>query len=79
MVGDSNSEANFPYKLLLINKQVSSLCKTFENGLSGKLKFPKTNLSKMIQLKRFLLPYTGPYVSLLQIQYQFHMQKNKRI
>ena len=47
MIGDY--EINFPHKLLLSNKQVSNLCKTFSNHLSADIKLSKTQLSKMIQ------------------------------
>ena len=29
LVGDSNGETNFPYKLLLTNTQLSRICKVF--------------------------------------------------
>ena len=32
LIGNSNDEANFPHKLLLINTQVSKICKAFANG-----------------------------------------------
>ena len=47
MIGDN--ETNFPYKLLLTNRQVSNLRKTFANYLSADIKLSKTQLSKMIQ------------------------------
>ena len=47
MIGDN--ETNFPHKLLLTNRQVSSLCKAFANDLSADIKLSKTQLSKMIQ------------------------------
>ena len=41
IVGDSNDENNFPYKLLLTNAQVPKLCKSFANGSSAKIKLSK--------------------------------------
>ena len=36
------NETNFPHKLLLTNRQVSNLRKTFANHLSADIKLPKT-------------------------------------
>ena len=47
MIGDN--ETNFPQKLLLTNRQVSNLRKTFANNLSTAIKLSKTQLSKMMQ------------------------------
>ena len=49
MIGDSNDETNFPHKLLLRNRQVSSIRKAFANHLSTDIKLSKTQLSKMMQ------------------------------
>ena len=49
MIRSSNDETNFPRKLLLTNTQVSKIRRAFANGLSGNLKFSKTQYSKMIQ------------------------------
>ena len=54
MVGNFNDETNFLHKLLLTNRQVVHLRKTFENNSSVNMKLAKTQLSKMIQLGRFL-------------------------
>ena len=51
MIGDN--EANFPYKLLSTNTQVSNLRKRFANNSSADIKLSKTQLSKMIQSGRF--------------------------
>ena len=40
MTGDD--ETNFPYKLLLTNRQVANLRKAFENYLSADIKLSKT-------------------------------------
>ena len=52
MIGDD--ETNFPHKLLLTNRQVSNLRKTFTNYLSIDINLLKTQLSKMIQSGGFL-------------------------
>ena len=52
MIG--NNENNFPHELLQTNRQVSNLCKSFGNNSSAVIKLPKIQLSKMIQLGRFL-------------------------
>ena len=50
VVGDSNDESYFPYKFLLINTQVSKLCKAFGNGSSANIKLSKTQLHQIGQL-----------------------------
>ena len=52
MIGDN--ETNFHHKLLLTNRQVASLRKTFANFLSVNIKLSKAQLSKMIQSGGFL-------------------------
>ena len=47
LIGSSNDETNFPYKLLLTNTQVSKIRKGFANGSSANIKFSKTQLSKI--------------------------------
>ena len=54
MVHSSNDETIFPHKLSLTNTQVLRLCKVFANDSSANIKFLKTQLSKMIQLGRYL-------------------------
>ena len=58
MIG--NNETNFPHKLLLTEKQVSSLRKSFANNSSADIKLSKTQLSKMIQSGGFLSRLLGP-------------------
>ena len=58
MIGDN--ETNFPYKLLLTNRQVSNFCKAFANNSSADIKLSKTQLSKMIQSGGFLGRLLGP-------------------
>ena len=49
LIGSSNDNTNFPYKLLLTDTQFSKIRKAFANGSSANIKFSKTQLSKMIQ------------------------------
>ena len=43
MIGNSDDETNFPYKLLLTNRQVTSLRKAFANHTSTNIKLSKHN------------------------------------
>ena len=54
MVGNSVDETNFPHKLLLTNRQVTTLRKAFDNYTATDIKLSKTKLSKMVPLGRFL-------------------------
>ena len=58
MIGDN--EANFPHRLLSINRQVASLRKAFADKSSTDIKLSKTQIPNMIQsgglLGRFLDP-----------------------
>ena len=38
MIGNLNNEVNYPYKLLLAERQVPKLCKGFANDLSANIK-----------------------------------------
>ena len=58
MIG--NNESSFPHELLLTDKQVSSLRKSFVNHSSADMKLSKTQLSKMIQSGGFLSRLLGP-------------------
>ena len=60
MIGDSKDKTNFPHKLLLTDRHVSDTCKAFSNNSSVDIKFPKTQLSKMIQSGGFLGKLLGP-------------------
>ena len=60
MIGDSNDKTNFPHELLLIGRQVSSICKAFANNSAVDTKFSKTQLPKMIHSGRFLGKLLGP-------------------
>ena len=68
MVGDD--ETNFLHKLLLTNRQVSNLRKAFANHSSADIRLSKTQLSKMIQSRRFLgklLDYFDKSLNVLSI------------
>ena len=54
MIGNSEDKTNFPHKLLLTNRQVTTLQKAFANHTPTDIKLSKTQLSKMIQLGGFL-------------------------
>ena len=60
MVGDSDDKTNFPHELLVTDRQVSNLRKTFANNSSANIKLSKTQLSKMIQSGGFLGRLLGP-------------------
>ena len=49
MIGKSDDETNFTHKLLLTNRQVTTICKAFANHISSDIKLSKTQLSKIIQ------------------------------
>ena len=44
MVGNSNDNTNFPHELLLANRQVANIRKSFANHLSTGIKLSKTQL-----------------------------------
>ena len=48
MICDSNDKTNFPYKLLLTDRQVSWFCKTFAGNLSAYINLRQTQLSKVV-------------------------------
>ena len=60
MIGSSEDETNFPHKLLLTNRQVTTLRKAFANRTSTDVKLSKTQLSKTMQSGRFLGRLLGP-------------------
>ena len=49
VIGDSNDETNFPYELLLTDRQVSRLGKAFANNSSANEKLSKVQLPKIKQ------------------------------
>ena len=60
MIGNSDDETNFSYKLFLTNRQVANLGKDFAKHTSTDTKLSKTQLSKMIQSREFLGRLLGP-------------------
>ena len=57
MIGNSNGEISFPHKLLLTDIQVAIICKAFASNSSADIKLLKTQISKMLQLGKFLLDF----------------------
>ena len=51
---DSNDETISPHKLLLTERQTSTLCKAFANNSSAYTKLSKSKLSKIIQSGGYL-------------------------
>ena len=60
MVGNSGDNINFPHELLLTDRQVANIHKTFANNLSTDIKFSRAQLSKMTQSGGFLGKFLGP-------------------
>ena len=58
MIG--NNETNFPHELLLTDRKVSRLRKSFANHSLADVKLSKNQLSKMIQSGWFLSRLLGP-------------------
>ena len=58
MIG--NNETNFPRELLLTDRQVLSLHKSFVSHSSADVKLSKTQLSRMMQSGGFLSRLLGP-------------------
>ena len=54
MIDNSDDETNFPHKLLLTNRQLSNIRRTFANHSSTDIKLSKSQLSKTIQSGGFL-------------------------
>ena len=68
MVGNSNNETNFPLKLLLTNRQILRLRKTFNNHTLADIKFSKAQLPKIQKgiFLRFLAQLLMSGLSLLK-------------
>ena len=68
MIGDN--ETDFPHNLLLTNRQVANLRKSFTNNSSTDIKLSKSQLSKMIQsggfISRLLCPLLKTELSLIK-------------
>ena len=60
MIDNSDDETNFPHKLLVTNRQVTNLRKSFANNSSTDIKLSKTQVSKMVQSGGFLGRLLGP-------------------
>ena len=60
MICNSDGETNFPHKLLLTNRQIANLRKSFANNSSADIKLSKTQLSKMTQSEGFFGRFLGP-------------------
>ena len=60
MIENSDHEIDLPDKVLLTNRKVANLCKTFAKNASTDIKLSKTLLSKMIQSGGFLGRHLGP-------------------
>ena len=58
MIG--NNETNFAHELLLTERKVANIRKSFANNSSIDIKLSKTQLSKMIQLGGFHSRLLGP-------------------
>ena len=54
------ADKNFSHNLLLTNGQVATFWKAFANSFSKDIKLSKTQLSKVIQLGRFLVRLLEP-------------------
>ena len=60
MIRNSHDETNFSHKLLLANRQVTNLRKTFANNSLTDIKLSKTPLSNLIQSEVVLRRLLGP-------------------
>ena len=65
MIGNSIDEINFLYRLLLTDRQVASLHKTFVNKLSTNIKWPQTQIFKIIQSDGLLGRLLGPLMKVV--------------
>ena len=67
-MGNSDNETNFPHKLLLTNRQVANVHKTFPNHTSTDIKLSKAQLNKMQKggFLRFLAPLLKSGLPLLK-------------
>ena len=68
MIGNSDDESNFPHKLLLTNRQVANIRKSFANHTSIDIKLSKAQLTKMQKggFLRFLAPLLKSGLPLLK-------------
>ena len=61
MIGDSDDETNFPHKLLLTDRQISNICKSFADNSSVELNFQKLSYQKGYNQEDFLVNYLVHY------------------
>ena len=54
MIANFRDKTNFPYKLVLTDRQVLKLSKPYASNLSTNLKLQKNKLSKTVQTGEFL-------------------------
>ena len=68
MIGNSNNETDFPYKLLLTNRQILRLRRAFANHTSIDIKLSKAQLTKMQKggFLKFLMPLLKSRLPLLK-------------
>ena len=87
LIGTSNDKTNFPHKLLLTTTQVSKIGKAFANSSSANIKFPETQLSKIVEsgglisVNYFIAPFKG-LLSLPKIinnKIKHFLEKKKKI
>ena len=64
MISNSNDETNFLYELLVTDRQVANLRKTFANNLLTNIKLSKLQISKIIQSCGFFGRLLGPLMKI---------------
>ena len=64
MICNSADNINFLHELLLTNRQVANIHKAYANSLSTDIKLSKTQLSRMMQSRRFLGRFLGPLLKI---------------
>ena len=65
VIGDSNYENNFPYKLLLTNMQVSRLSKALPNNSSANIKLSKSQLHELSKSQLHKIEQSGEFLGKL--------------
>ena len=63
MIGNFDTQTNFPHKLSLTDRQVANFRKPFANNSSSDIKLSKTQTSKMIQSRGYLGRRLGPLLT----------------
>ena len=64
VIGNSNDETNFPYRLLTDGRISKKLRKAFANKPSANINYQKSQLSKIVQLGGFLSRLLGPLLEI---------------